>query len=169
MLKRFRVGLARGFAVKTYLHKTSLNLHLEKSLFRVWSPSLECLKCSWRYTQRPRAKITTCICYVRIIENHWFHIVISLSNGLWKLHVCNMVQLEPNFESSKTHIKPTHYCSFAQNDLKTILMRFSIFLRFHQILPSGLQGLPRSARKPRVWHPIVPTNIKTDKNEANII
>ena len=41
-----------------------------------------------------------------IIENHWFYTVISLSSGLWKVHVCNIVQTKPHYGSSKTHIKP---------------------------------------------------------------
>ena len=85
------------------------------------------------------------------------------------MHFCNMVQIEPHYGSSKILMKPVQYCSFAQNGLKTALMRFSIFLRFHKIMSNGLRGLPRSARRPHGWPPILPTSIKINVNKDKIM
>ena len=57
------------------------------------------------------------------IENHWCYALISLSNGLWKVHFCNMAQSEPHYGSSKKQIKPVQYCSFAPRSLKMTFSR----------------------------------------------
>jgi len=84
----------------------------------------------------------------RIIENHWFYTLISLSNGLWKVHVCNMAQTEPQNGISKTSIKPMQYCSFTSRSVKMSFSRFYSFWHIYQTSPNGPRGLSGSARRP---------------------
>ena len=104
-------------------------------------------------------------------QNQWKYIVIFLSNGLWKVHYCNIVQNDPHYGSSKKLIKPAQYCSFAPRGFKIKLSRFLNFQQIHQILTNGPWGLPWSARRPHgpsrgpTGEP--PTSLTSIKNNAN--
>ena len=93
------------------------------------------------------------------------YIAIRVSNGLWKVHFCNMAQTEPHFGSSKKLIKPVQYCSFAPRGLKMSLSRFENFQHIYKILWNGPRELPWSAHRLRGRPPRVPTSIKISVNE----
>ena len=65
-----------------------------------------------------------------IIENHWFYTAISLSNGLWKVHFCSMVQNKHLCGSPKKHVKPVIIQQIASKRPQNHIIKILLFLTY---------------------------------------
>ena len=105
-LKRPPDGYRWAIDVSVRLDQKWATCRSKKSRFREWSPFWVVRICVFKATHSDSERKSLLLFYVRTIEHYWFYNVIALSNGLWKVHFCNMVQIEPHYGYSKTYIKP---------------------------------------------------------------